>query len=374
VAGLAAGGWAGEEAHAQLHALLAEGGGEAALAVARALAEQPSPAFEDLLLRLADDPSEEILAHVAVAMGALRSPRFLPALLGLLGLREVRTAARAALLAYGPEGLASLDHALGDRALPLELRRQLPRTISLFPPAEAAAVLERHILEEPSGGIRYRILRGMNRLAAAPAVVFDAERLRRATAATVQAVFRVLHWRLLLERGAVQQPARATAGHELLVQLLRDKEGHAIERLFRLLSLQHRGEDFKGMYRGLRAADPRARASSRELLENLLEPPLRDAVLAIVDESPDESRLARAGEFYTPVRLGYEGVLELMLESGGESLRCVVAHHVGEMGLVALRPRLERMRRDGVGFFLSRVVERALLAISGAERGRVARA
>jgi hypothetical protein len=369
VAGLVAGGWEVDAARQSLDGLLAAGDGETALALARAIAAQPSPAFEGVLLRLADRAPESALVEVARAMGAVRRPRFLPALLGLLDRREVRAEARAALVAYGEEGLAFLDSALGDHALPVELRRHLPRTISLFEPAPAAAVLARHVLEEPSGLVRYRILRGMNRLAASADAEFDPALLRRAATATAEGVFRLVHWRSVLERGAREQPARATGGHDLLVQLLRDKEEQAVERLFRLLALQYRGEDFKRIHRGLRGAAPRARASSRELLENVLSPPLREVVLAIVDEAEDASRLARAGELYAAPALGYEEVLALILERGGESLRCVAAHHVGEIGLRALRPRLEGLRGSGASFFLARVVERALSAFPAGEEG-----
>jgi ATP/ADP translocase len=365
--GLVAGGWGGEEARAALEGLVADHGSDTSLALSRAIAAQPSPVFEDVLLRLADGSSPRALVQVARAMGAVRSPRFLPALMGLLGHREVRAEARAALLAYEAEGLAFLDEALGDHGMPVELRRHLPRTIALFGSASAAAALERHLLEETSGTVRYRILRGMNRLAADPEVGFDSGLLRRATDATAAGVFRLVHWRSVLEREARRRPERSTPGHGLLVQLLRDKEDQAVERLFRLIGLRHRREDFKGIYRGLRASEPRARASSRELLENVLEPRLRGAVLAVVDDRGDDSRLARAGELYAPVDLGYEDVLSLILGRGGESLRCVAAHHVGELGLVALRPHLERLRGSGTTFFLSRVVEHALAAFPPAE-------
>jgi ATP:ADP antiporter, AAA family len=358
-----------EEARAALAGLVEDGGAETSLALARAIAAQPAPAFEDVLLRLADGPHERVLVQVARAMGAAPSPRFLPALLGLLGRHEVRAEARRALVAYGDSGLAFLDRALGDHALPAELRRHVPRTIVLFDPPAAAAVLERHVLEEPLGAVRYRILRGMNRIAARADVGFDPALLRRAATATVEGVLRLVHWRWVLERGAGERTERAGPGHELLVQLLRDKEDQAVERLFRLLALQQRGEDFKGIYRGLRAAEPRARASSRELLENVLEPPLREPVLAIVDEAPDEARLARGRELFAPADLGYEQVLELILERGGESLRCVAAHHVGELGLSGLRPRLEALAEGEPGFFLSRVVERTLAALEGAPGG-----
>jgi hypothetical protein len=369
--GLVGGGWGGEEARAALEGLLAEGSEETSLALARAIAAQPSPVFEEPLLRLADGTSERALVEVARAMGAVRSPRFLPALLGFLGRREVRAEARAAFLAYEEEGLAFLDQTLGDHDLPVELRRHIPRTIALFAPAPAAAVLARHVVGEPSGAVRYRVLRGMNRLSASPEARFDPALLRSATHDTMAGVFRLVHWRSVLERGANGRPGRSTPGHELLIQLLRDKEEQAIERLFRLLALQYRGEDFKGIYRGLRGAEARARASSRELLENLLPPPLRGPVLAIVDEAPDAARLARAGELYVPADLGYEDVLGLILDQGGESLRCVAAHHVGELGLLRLRPRLERLRGSDASFFLGRVVERALAAFPPGPKGGI---
>ena len=130
------------------------------------------------------------------------------------------------------------------------------------------------------------------------------------------------------------------------------------------VALQHRGEDFRDIHRGLRSRDPRARASSRELLENLLRPPLRAPILAIVGEDGDQARLAGAGEIYAVRPLGYEAVLERMLDEGGEALRCIAVHHIGELGLVALRPRLVELSRGTPSFFLSRVLERTLATLS----------
>jgi hypothetical protein len=364
--GRVAGGWEGETAARTLEDLVREADEQTQVALARAIAAQPAPAFEDALLRLADRGSPATLARVARAMGAVRSPRFLPVLVGLLGQREVRGEARAALVAHGPEGLAFLDAALQDAALPLELRRHLPRTIALFEPQPAADVLQARLLEEPVGGVRYRLLRGLNRLVAAADVALDAELMARATRATAASVFRVIHWRSVLERGAALRPERRTPGHELLVQLLRDKERQAIERLLRLLALQHRGEDFRDIHRGLRSRDARQRASSRELIENLLRPPLKGPLVAIVGEASDAARLAGAGELYAARELGYAAVLESILDAGGESLRCVAAHHIGELELVALRPRLQALAAARPGFFLSRVLERTLATLAHA--------
>jgi hypothetical protein len=365
--GRVAGGWEGDTARQTLEGLVRDGDEQTAIALARAIAAQPLPVFEDALLRLAERGGASTLVQVARAMGEVRSPAFLPVLLGLLAQREVRAEARTALLAYGPEGLAFLDEALSDEALPLELRRHLPRTVALFDPAPAAAVLQRRLLQERVGGLRYRMLRGLNRLAAASDVALDAELLTQATRATAEGVFRVLHWRSVLEGGAVERPSRLTPGHDLLVQLLKDKEAQAIERLLRLLALQQRGEDFRDIYRGLRSRDARQRASSRELLENLLRPPLKNRILAIVSEASDAARLLGAGGLYLARPLDYPAVLERILDEGGESLRCIAVHHIGEIDLVTLRPRLEALAKTGTGFFLSRVLERTLAALSRAQ-------
>ncbi len=355
----------GELPRQTLEELVRGGDEQTRVAVARAIAAVPLPVFEGLLLRLAESGAAP-LVQVTRAMGEVRSPAFLPVLLGLLAQREVRPEARTALLAYGDEGLAFLADALSDEALPLELRRQLPRSVALFDPAKAAAVLQRRLIEERVGGLRYRILRGLNRLASSSDVVLDAGLLTEATRATAEGVFRVLHWRAVLESGARETKSRNTPGHALLVQLLKDKEAQAIERLLRLLALQHRGEDFRDIHRGLRSRDARQRASSRELLENLLRPPLRGPLLAIVSEDLAALRLAGAGALYTVLRLDYEAVLERILDEGGESLRCIAAHHIGELDLARLRPRLEALERSGPGFFLSRVLERTLAALSSA--------
>jgi hypothetical protein len=45
------------------------------------------------------------------------------------------------------------------------VREHIPRTISLFPPHEAVAVLQRHLAAERVGSVRFKILRGLGRIA-----------------------------------------------------------------------------------------------------------------------------------------------------------------------------------------------------------------
>ncbi len=356
--GLVSGGWAPPGSGLE-EAL--KGSPEAQAALARAIRRQPSAAFQDALLSLAEASSPEVQARTAEAMGAVKSPRFLPALLSMLGTREARYAVRAAFLEHGDEALRFLGEALGDWSLPHDIRRHVPRTISRFAAAQAAPLLLAHLLPEPAGMIRFRMIRGLGRIATDhPDVRLDAAVLNEATARTLEVSFRLVHWRSVLEHGAREDPRRATRGHDLLLELLRDKEVQAVERLFRLLGLQYRSENLRQIHRGLRNTNPKVRSGSRELLENLLEPPVREAVLALVDDAPAEARLAQAVHYYRASAMDYESVLVTLLEAASETLQSLAAYHVGELGLSTLRGRLEGLDRRRSGFFVSRVIERAL--------------
>jgi AAA family ATP:ADP antiporter len=366
LAGLVSSGWVSDELQVTLDELLQSGSPEACSALARAVARQPSPAFEDVLLQLSRMPSPEVQVETAHAMGAVRSERFLPALLDMLALRHVRPAARDAFLAHREPALAYLEHALADTMLPHEIRRHLPRTISVFAPADAVRVLQARFLPETDGMVRFKILRGLGRLVTDhPEVRVDPAVTVPAAERTLEAGFRLLHWRLVLEGGVREDRRRETPGHSLLVTLLRDKEVHALERLFRLLGLLHLHEDWKGIYRGVRSTQAKRRAGSREIVEYALRPPMREAVLALVDDGEPRDRLARAAPYYTAGPLAYEDLLRALLADGSETVRSIAAYHVGEIGLQALRPQLEAMDPGRIGFFNARVVERALVLLAG---------
>ncbi len=365
--GLVSSGWASDDAQRAADALMNTRFPEAPRALARAIRLQPSPAFRDVVLELAQSADREVQAQAALAMQAMGDLGFMSALLPMLSPHEVREAARSALVSFGPPALEFLDQALADETLPHEIRRHLPRTISRFPAEDAAPLLLRRLVSEKDGMVRFKILRGLGRLVTGrPDVPLDEGILREATGRTLEAAFRLVDWRLTLERGARDVPARATPGHELLVSLLRDKEVHTRERVFRLLDLRLRGQDLERIYRGLGSVDPKVQASSRELLEALLEAPVREAVLALVNDVPDRLRLADAQAFYRPQDLDYEQLLGKLLEEPGETLRCLAAYHVAELGLTDFRPRLEAAQKKETGLFVSRVLERALRLLADA--------
>jgi ATP/ADP translocase len=364
--GLVAGGWGSDDTRRAMTDLLESGSAETQVAFARAIERQPVAGFDAIVLRLAESRDSRVLRHVAHAMAAIKSEAFLPRLLQMLGRREVRTETRAALLEYDNAALGPLDAALRDRNVPPRIRRHIPRTISLFPPDRVVGVLQRQLIEEDNGLIRFRILRGLGRIAADhPDARFDDAILRDATDHTIENATELLYWRINLVRGAAEEPARATPGHSLIVVLLRDKERHAVERLFRLLGLKFRREDLRSIHRGLGNANPKVRANSRELLENLLAQPLRHSVLGLVDDVDDEPRLASLRPDLARVPIEYDALLALMSRNRRETLRALADYHARELGLIDVA-RPDVLAPSAAGMFAARVHEAARAMGAGA--------
>lgn len=364
VVGLVSSGWVTDEAQRVLDSLAGGNDPAARLALARAIQQQPSGAFADTLLDLSLAPEADVQAAVAAAMGTLQDERFLPALLQMLGRYAARPPARQALVAFGRPALTFLAEALRDVTVPHELRRHIPRTLTRFPPRDVAPILLERLIADPDGMVRFKVLRGLGRLATNhPELPLHKRILREATVRTLEGAFRLAHWRQVLVRGAEANASRRTRGHDLLVTLLRDKEVHAVERVFRLLALQIRSEDFQRIWRGLRNDDAKVRSSSRELLENVVKSPVREAVLALAVESGDP--LVASDPFYRAEPLDYETLLTRLLEQPGETVRCLAAYHVGELGLGGFRARIESLRAQETRLFVARVFERTLRLLPG---------
>jgi AAA family ATP:ADP antiporter len=361
LAGFLAGADSETETRPLLEVILSEKSPEARRALARVIERRPVPAFVPVLEALATEADDTVQVAVARSIGQLGDESFLPTLLEQLRREAVRSEARRAFRTFGAKGLAFLERALEDHTLPQELRRHIPRTIAGFPAEQAVTVLQRHLLEEEDGMVRFRILRALGRVATRhPGVDLDEGVLSEGAGRTLETLGRLAHWRSVLERGAAEDPSRRTPGHQMVVALLRDKAGNAEERLFRLLDLLYREEDFRRIYRGLRSPDRRVRASSRELMENVLQPPFKTPVLALVDGDGAGLASEAMGAFYRPESLDYETLLTRLVEQPGEILRSLAVFHVGELGLHNLRGRIEELRSRETSLFVGQMFERTL--------------
>ncbi len=336
---IASGEIAGAEARERLEHLLESGLPSTRAALATAIAWRTDHAFDEVLVQLAAATELEVRLAAIGAMAQSPAPLFVPALIRLLGSERTRSPARRALLAHGKDGLAATRAALGDRSLPAAVRWELPRTLSYFEPGVAIEALLFELTKEPDGMVRYRIIRALEALVSKhPSISLERRILERVIRETVTRAYRHLDERVSLERGALAVPARRTPGHGLLVNVLQAKERNTIERLLRLLGLAHPAADFASIRQSLRSSSAKTRANGVELIGNVLESPLRPAVLGLVEEQPDPQRLAAAGTFYRPANVDYEALLERMLERESPAVQDFTAYHIAELGLSQFRP------------------------------------
>ena len=354
---------ADESVHQSLLEIAERGEPESKITLANAFRLRPSTKLEDLLITLARDPNVDVQRAALAAMAVAPNARFLSPLITMLGQRKLRSEARATLVELGDTALSFLAGALADERRPETIRRHIPRTLMRFDAHKAATALVEQLGVERDGVVRYKILRALGFLRAHnPDIRLDREALSGVTKTTVSRIYQLIEWRVVLENGRALHAVRDTPTGHLLTRLLRDKEVHAIERLFRLLGLCYASEDVATIYRGLQSGRADVRASSRELVEHLLEPPLRGAVLGLIDDGSDSERLAAGGPFHQRARPTYEDVLAELLDVTSESLRSIAVYHVGELGLTSLRPRLVALGTEpatGRGLF-DRVTARAL--------------
>jgi len=363
VVGLTArGGLRPEQSSKALAELLALPEDHAHVSLAAAIRRQPDPRFEGILLTLAKSNSRSVRIEVARAMTRMPSPKYLPALVEMLGDRTVRAAARDALLSIGRPAVEYLSGVIEDFSVPRGARRAIPATLSLFPPEEAAAPLLSRLSSAKEGMVRYRILRSLRRLQERqPNLRLDRDVLRQATRETLTTAFRNLHWRLTLAKH--QGPDPPLPGQQLLASLLRDKETLAIDRAFRLFHLQYPQEDFDWISRGFRSENAVLRSSSEELLESVLPAQEGEALLALTTESDTEERFQAGLPYYAFHPLTLEQLLDELLQTRSATLRCLAAYHAAELGLQQFQPKLEALRAIAPPE-LAEVVDHALSMLS----------
>jgi hypothetical protein len=237
--------------------------------------------------------------HGALAEEIARAPALahLPVLLDLLAHPDSREPARRALCALGAPALEALSEALRSPATPRRVRRHLPRSISRFPGELASPVLTDALAREKDPRVRFKILRGLGRMRSdRPDLDVDAKPLAAVAELSLRRAVEMIAFQLALE-------ASGSPGSDgrILGRLLLEKEELAVERVFRALHILDPALEFRALFEALRTNDAPVQAASREVLEHVIEAPLRDAVLAVVSPGSPAERLAAALPFHAPV-------------------------------------------------------------------------
>ncbi|MEA2749395.1 MAG: antiporter, family, partial [Myxococcales bacterium] len=165
-----------------------------------------------------------------------------------------------------------------------------------------------------------------------PQIELDPSPLTRLAEETLEHAEQLRRWGEALSSADATAPVSLRVGanplqaaHHLLVDLVHDKELHATQRVFLLLELIN-GDPFDDIWRGLRSKNPKAHASSLELVENLVQPPLRDRILELVSEKVGAVEEARPP-------LTYEAAIREILAHRSTTMRTLAAYRAVELGI-----------------------------------------
>jgi ATP:ADP antiporter, AAA family len=316
------------------------------LALLDAVHELGDARWADFILEMTASKDRDVVERAAIAMARVQDERFIPRLIERLDLRDGRGAIRNALVALGEPALEALEKALFDRNVDPRVRLHVPRTISKFVTQRAVDILTKNLVEEPSGAVRYKTLRGLGHLMRAGKLSIDRARIEVELLKNLIEHLRMLAISVPLSREMSSVSPEARSSASLLLGLLQDKAEQALERAFRLLQMAHPNEDLRSVYLALQSSDRRVRSHAQEFLDVLAtsragstahDEDKRELMRIIADDLPVADRVSRAERFLTAIPRTYAEALALLVRENDEYVASLAAYHAIESGTEAVK-------------------------------------
>lgn len=337
--------------HPAIQAILAaydEGASITRIALLDAIHDDAGPEWAPLLVSMDTTEAVDVGERLVGAMAAVKDPRFLPLLVRRLRGRLRRSIVRAALADFGDAGLEALTAALADIDLSPKVRVHLPRAIAEFGSQAAADVLLERLGTEPSGVVRFRVLRALGHL-----VVAHRVRIKRPV--VLQELRRNLieHLRLsaLYVPFDIELPV-APSGR-LLAGLVRDKMRQALERAFRLLALLYPKEDLRSVYFAMQSPEKAERANALEFLDTLVlreDASLRELIHLVADDLSLADRAERAVSVVSLRPRTVRGAIAALIGDPDDELAQLSAYHARAASISELAEEASRILEQSTLF------------------------
>ncbi len=285
----------GQAVRQQLEALFEEGPNER-LALARIAVHLP-PELSRLVQRLTECNERQVVVETARSLAQAPRIDHVDALLKALRFHEARRATRRALVEIGAPAFERLARELASSELSLAFRLHIPRSISPFATQAALDVLVTHLGLETNGRLVYKCLRAIGRMRTdVPDLSIDPAVLTQSLRSALVRTADLLRFRLRLERFANDQASIDPRPVDLLTRLLAELHRESLEHVFRLLHIASPETEFELIYDGFSNNDPTTRVASRELLDQVVQGGLKEAVLALTDDTSPAHQLVAAAK------------------------------------------------------------------------------
>jgi len=301
---------------------------------ARLIALVPD-AFLDLLGVLIQDDDENVAREAIRSASAITREELVEPLLSALGRTELTDEAAGALARYGNVIVLEIQDRLRDASTLLDVRRELPGVLVRIGTAEAEQALIESLLQADVT-LRHRVIASLNKLRLLhPEVKLDPAAINLLLAAEIAG-----HYRSYQVLGPLKARFK---DDDPVLQAMHQAMEQELDRIFRLMALLLPHVGLHDAYVGLRSSDELVRANSLELLDNVLEPDLRQLLVPLLDSQvTTEERTALANRLVGAPLDTAEQAVATLLSSEDAWLRSSAVYAVGALQLHELEPELRR--------------------------------
>jgi AAA family ATP:ADP antiporter len=305
---------------------------------ARLIAIVPD-AFPDLLAALITDDDERVAREAIRSASAMTRDDLIDPLISALGHQDLADEAAAALARYGNSIIAYLEHRLKDEETPLEIRRELPTVLVRIGTAEAEQALIASLLQADVT-LRHRVISSLNKLRLIhPEVKLDPSTVHLLLAAEIAG-----HYRSYQILGPLKERLKE---EDPVLQAMQQAMEQELDRIFRLMALLLPHVGLHDAYVGVRSSDDLVRANSLELLDNVLEPELRQLLVPLLDSQvTTEERISLANRLVGAPLDSPQQAVATLLSSEDPWLRSSAIYAVGALQLHDLEGELSRFDND----------------------------
>jgi len=304
---------------------------------ARLLGELPD-SFDPLLANLLADPDPVVAREAIQSTGKLRKRRLVPELLDRLSNSDLRADAAEALGEFGDSIVGSLRDHLGDTAVSIEARREIPGIMVKIGTASAAQVLMENLLESDTA-LRFRTISALNKLQRLhPEIEADTQMLETVLAAEILGHYR--SYQILDKLGSAD-------GDDAVGRALHESMQQELERVFRVLGLLYPHLDVHSAHVGLQSKNVAVHDNALEFLDNVLKPQLREMLVPLLDSKVTVRERADLAQRLVHTKIeSQEQAIAALVSSSDPWLRSCGAYAVGAFGLKSLEGALDRCLND----------------------------
>jgi len=317
------------------------------LQAARALGAIEEKRLYAPVFRLMGDSAASVRLAAIQAAGRMKAPELVLPLLHRLGSEETRAPAREALVSFGPGVVPLCAKVLENPSEDPAIRRAVPQLLGRLGTAGALEILSAH-LSDGDEWVRRSIYKALGHvLRRQRSLTVDRKRLLRAVELELERAYRTLACAHALGLPEVQAgaPVSSAKAEVLLASALAEKVKQCEDRAFTLLGILYPDAEVELLYAGFQGSgDPEAkrrRSNAIELLDNLLDRPLRQRLFPLLEDVPRDARLrAAAPLFALPSTADKPARLRELLVDENAWVRACALYLAGESTEASLVPAM----------------------------------